>query len=222
MGTKQVNLRLDRDLISKYQSMADDNDRERAYYMKKALEEYLSPKPIKAKGAGEKGLVSVKNDKADFVINYLNSKAGTAYRYSESSRKDINARLSDGFSVSDCTLVIDKKCLEWIGTDMAKYLRPQTLFSKSKFEGYLNQIASPENQGGNHAPRKLSLAEQSELESRTVLAMCEAEEAGYSSLEAYESALRSQVGLKSGRDTRGEELHGQLLTLVPEDGEANR
>ena len=27
---------------------------------------------------------------------------------------------------------------------MAKYLRPQTLFGASKFEGYLNQIVTPD------------------------------------------------------------------------------
>jgi len=27
---------------------------------------------------------------------------------------------------------------QWMGTEMQKYLRPETLFRKSKFEGYLN------------------------------------------------------------------------------------
>ena len=34
--------------------------------------------------------------------------------------------------------VIDTKAKEWMGTDMEKYLRPETLFG-SKFENYLNQ-----------------------------------------------------------------------------------
>ena len=33
---------------------------------------------------------------------------------------------------------IDKKCVEWMNTDMQKYLRPETLFG-TKFESYLNQ-----------------------------------------------------------------------------------
>ena len=33
--------------------------------------------------------------------------------------------------------MIDKKCSEWLGTDMEQYLRPQTLFG-TKFESYLN------------------------------------------------------------------------------------
>ena len=36
-----------------------------------------------------------------------------------------------------CT-VIDKKSNEWLGTDMEKFLCPDTLFG-TKFESYLNQ-----------------------------------------------------------------------------------
>ena len=34
--------------------------------------------------------------------------------------------------------MIEKKAKEWMGTEMEKYLRPETLFGP-KFEGYLNQ-----------------------------------------------------------------------------------
>ena len=40
--------------------------------------------------------------------------------------------------VDDFKKVIDTKAAEWLGTDMEKFLRPQTLFG-SKFESYLNQ-----------------------------------------------------------------------------------
>ena len=42
------------------------------------------------------------------------------------------------YNRDDFKVVIDKKFNEWYGTDMAKYLRPETLFG-TKFEGYLNQ-----------------------------------------------------------------------------------
>ena len=35
-------------------------------------------------------------------------------------------------------VVIDKKSKEWLGTNMERYLRPDTLFG-TKFESYLNQ-----------------------------------------------------------------------------------
>jgi len=73
------------------------------------------------------------------ITEYLNSKAGTAFRFSSQKTRDfIKARLNEKYTEQDFFTVIDKKCLEWLNTDMAKYLRPETLFS-NKFEGYLNQ-----------------------------------------------------------------------------------
>ena len=86
---------------------------------------------------------------AKLVIDYLNAKTGSKYRYSKSSTKHILARLGEGFTVDDCKSVIDKKCNEWL-TDpkMQQYLRPETLFA-GKFEGYLNQPAAPPRASGD-------------------------------------------------------------------------
>lgn len=75
------------------------------------------------------------------IIEYLNSKAGTHYK-TEIDKTDrcINARMEEGFTVSDFETVIDKKVAEWKGTEMEKYLRPETLFG-TKFESYLNAPA---------------------------------------------------------------------------------
>lgn len=76
------------------------------------------------------------------IVSHLNEKAGTAYRAaSKATQSHINARMSEGYSLEDFFAVIDKKCEEWRGTDMEKYLRPETLFG-SKFENYLNAPAS--------------------------------------------------------------------------------
>lgn len=76
------------------------------------------------------------------VIEFLNEKAGTKYRAtSDNSKKHIKARIAEGFTIDDFKTVIEKKCAEWKGTDMEKYLRPETLFG-SKFESYLNAPAS--------------------------------------------------------------------------------
>ena len=77
------------------------------------------------------------------VIDYLNEKAKTKYKYADSNIKYISARLREGFSVDDCKTVIDKKCLDWMGTEYEQYLRPKTLFSPEKFEGYLNANVRP-------------------------------------------------------------------------------
>lgn len=77
---------------------------------------------------------------ADRVVDYLNLKAGTSYRHGIAKTISlVSARLKDGFTENDFTLVINKKCEEWKKTDYAKYLRPETLFG-TKFESYLNQI----------------------------------------------------------------------------------
>lgn len=90
------------------------------------------------------------------IVEYLNEKAGTKYKPTTAKTKSvINGRLAEGFKLEDFKTVIDKKCAEWINNEqMAKYLRPETLFG-TKFEGYLNakQTGRSGNNGqatGNH------------------------------------------------------------------------
>jgi uncharacterized phage protein (TIGR02220 family)/predicted phage replisome organizer len=92
------------------------------------------------------------------IVSYLNNKAGTKYKATtKNTRKAIHARLSDGFTLDDFKTVIDKKCVEWTGTEFEKYLRPETLFG-NKFEGYLNAKVTNGRNGnnggasGNHVP----------------------------------------------------------------------
>lgn len=75
------------------------------------------------------------------IVDYLNMRTGSQYRSStQKTRELIRARWNEGFELDDFKTVIDKKCVEWIGTDMEKYLRPVTLFG-TKFESYLNQLS---------------------------------------------------------------------------------
>ena len=74
------------------------------------------------------------------IISYLNQKLGTKYSHtSKDTKKHIQARFRDGFTIDDFKHVIDVKVAEW-GNDskMSSYLRPKTLFG-TKFESYLNQ-----------------------------------------------------------------------------------
>lgn len=70
------------------------------------------------------------------IIEYLNHRAGTHYRDGAIAQRHINARLSEGYTVEDFQKVIDSKCAEWLGTEYAKFLRPETLFG-TKMDGYL-------------------------------------------------------------------------------------
>ncbi len=73
------------------------------------------------------------------IVAYLNEKAGTAYRATTKNTQSLmSARLAEGYTIEDFKTVIDKKCAEWLNTDMEKFLRPETLFNRTKFENYLN------------------------------------------------------------------------------------
>ena len=92
-----------------------------------------------------------RNEDISSVVSYLNDHASTHYRSSSrNTRSHINARFEDGYTVEDFKQVIDTKCDEWLGTDMAKYLRPDTLFG-AKFESYLNQKPRAKPQAPNYS-----------------------------------------------------------------------
>lgn len=95
------------------------------------------------------------------IVEYLNQKAGTKYKpTTQKTQSYINARLSEGFSVDDFKTVIDKKCAEWLGSDMEKFLRPETLFG-TKFESYLNAKLCKPNQGKGKNTRFNSFEQRS-------------------------------------------------------------
>lgn len=72
------------------------------------------------------------------IIDYLNEKAGKKFKVNDKTKTHINARVNDGYTLPDFRAVIEKKVAEWRGTEMDKFLRPETLFG-TKFESYLNQ-----------------------------------------------------------------------------------
>lgn len=79
-----------------------------------------------------------------YIVDYLNSKAGTKYKDSTpKTRQFIKARINEKFTLPDFEKVIDNMCIEWKGTTMEKYLRPETLFG-TKFESYLNRTPKKE------------------------------------------------------------------------------
>lgn len=90
----------------------------------------------------------------DEILSYLNERAGTTYRTDRNdNRKNIRARLKEGYTVDDCKAVIDKKASQWLMTKYATNLNPATLFSKGKFDIYLNQPASNQTTRGGDESR---------------------------------------------------------------------
>lgn len=100
----------------------------------------LVPYPVSRIPVKSKAL-SGKPDDALEVLNFLNSKTGKAYRATRSNLDLILARLKDGASVQDCKQVIARKVMDWIHDDkMRSYLRPATLFNRTKFDQYTGEL----------------------------------------------------------------------------------
>ena len=73
------------------------------------------------------------------IIEYLNIKTGSKFKPTTKPYiQAIRSRLKEGYTVDDFKTVIDKKCREWKGTKLEKYLTPKTLFAPSHFDTYLN------------------------------------------------------------------------------------
>jgi len=83
----------------------------------------------------------------DEVINYLNLKSKKNFRLNTSSnRKLIRGRFNEGYNLDDFKRVIDILTEDWIGTSMDDYLRPETLFNATKFQGYVNRKRSTKSE----------------------------------------------------------------------------
>lgn len=75
------------------------------------------------------------------VLEFLNAKAGRAYRPYDVNLKLIVARLKEGATVQDMKSVVAKKVREWTPDDkMREYLRPATLFNATKFAQYVGEL----------------------------------------------------------------------------------
>ena len=73
------------------------------------------------------------------IIEYLNLKTGSKFKPTTKPYvQAIRSRLKEGYTIADFKTVIDKKCREWKGTKLEKYLTPKTLFAPSHFDTYLN------------------------------------------------------------------------------------
>ena len=83
-----------------------------------------------------------KKDLVGEVVDHLNKVCNKKYKSTtESTKSFINARFNDGYTLENLKYVIDVKAKQWKGNDKNdKYLRPETLFNKTKFEGYVNEV----------------------------------------------------------------------------------
>jgi len=80
------------------------------------------------------------------ILNFLNDKTGRNYQPVAANIDLIVARLKDGATLEDCRQVIAKKAREWKGdAKMDEYLRPLTLFNRTKFAQYQGELGKEES-----------------------------------------------------------------------------
>lgn len=90
---------------------------------------------------GKEGDIHASPDAAQSILQYLNRKAGKAFREVKANLTVIDARLKEGATVDDCKAVIDAKVGQWAADPkMQEYLRPETLFGATKFQQYLGSL----------------------------------------------------------------------------------
>ena len=79
------------------------------------------------------------------ILDYLNKKSGRNYRPVKANLDLIKARLDEGYSKEDIIKVIDAKCIAWLGDNkMSAYLRPETLFNRTKLAQYTGESLTQE------------------------------------------------------------------------------
>lgn len=99
-------------------------------------------RPIVMKVAHEKPTEAKPEKNTDAIrriVECLNHVAGTNYKPTAvTTKKHINARLNEGFTLDDFKIVIANRVRVWSNDDkMKQFIRPETLFG-TKFESYLN------------------------------------------------------------------------------------
>jgi uncharacterized phage protein (TIGR02220 family) len=77
---------------------------------------------------------------AEEILIFLNDKTGKNYRPGKVNLDFIAERLKEGATPDECRQVIAKKAREWKGSEMEGYLRPATLFNRTKFAQYQGEL----------------------------------------------------------------------------------
>lgn len=83
------------------------------------------------------------------ALHWLNEKSNKHFRETNENLGFISARLAEpGVTIEGVKKMVDRQCKLWLGTMQQEYLRPQTLFNKTKFDSYYAAKDLPINE--NH------------------------------------------------------------------------
>ena len=100
----------------------------------------------------ERKYIKERNDK--LLANYkkpievLNNMTGRAFKTDNvSSLSLIRARVKDGSPIEEICNVVEFICKKRMGTDFEMFLRPDTIFNRTKYESYLQEFLHLTNNG---------------------------------------------------------------------------
>ncbi|HFI0164219.1 TPA: phage replisome organizer N-terminal domain-containing protein [Streptococcus suis] len=126
---KDIKLNINKDIYSELNNSSEQSS------------EYTFPSWLNQSSIEELKKTNPKNYHLYIPIQYLNQETGRTYKFIATHTKFIQARYKDGYTLEDFKKVIDTKVAQWKNnTEMAKYLRPKTLFSPSNFDSYFNEM----------------------------------------------------------------------------------
>lgn len=112
----------------KYAEIGSDEQR-REYFRTKKAESRARKKEVEEEGC---------HQHARTVLHYLNEATGRHFRETSENLGFISQRLREpGVELEGVKKMIDRQCALWkTDAKMAEFLRPQTLFNKTKFDSY--------------------------------------------------------------------------------------
>jgi hypothetical protein len=204
-STKQVNLRLSVDLINAYQELADSaDDRDRSYFMKKALMDYVSRKPKKRTEKDEPEL--------DLFFN----------KFWESGIRKVGKKDAR----SAFKKIIDKKYqkiefTEYLVKDIQWRLANEQLgFAEMHPTTYLRNERWTDEKRPKQTSSNQSYSDRAEADAAAILAQCEANEAGNGFVAANERPLPEPMG-EGRRGYDGEQpIDAEFSVVGRENGAA--
>lgn len=80
------------------------------------------------------------------ILNYFNQITGHRHGQTKDNLSGIKRVLKEGFSQEDIVEVIQVKTLDWKNNpEMSKHLNPVTIFRRSNFDKYINQVIDIKN-----------------------------------------------------------------------------
>lgn len=101
-----------------------------------------SPDALPSESPKERKTRELRHD-AQQVLAFLNAKAGRNFQSVAANIDPIVARLREGFTAQQMRQVVALKCRKWKGDEkMDEYLRPATLFNRTKFASYAGELVA--------------------------------------------------------------------------------